>query len=46
LAADAPVFRSLFDAPTFAQFERQIAGYAFADAQVVLEQAAKGRGLA
>jgi len=45
LVSDLPRFRALFDAATLAQFEQHVNGYAFAEAQALLEQAAKDRGI-
>jgi two-component system sensor histidine kinase/response regulator len=45
LASDLPEFQALFDAATLAQFEQHIANYAFTEAQALLDQAAKDRGI-
>jgi signal transduction histidine kinase/DNA-binding response OmpR family regulator len=46
LDADRAAFRVLFDAPTLTQFERHIAGYAFTEAQILLDKAVLMRGIA
>jgi len=45
LASDLSQFQSLFDAPTLEQFEQHITNYAFAEAQALLDQAARDRGI-
>ena len=45
LASDLPQFQALFDTPTLARFEQYINNYAFAEAQALLDQAAKDRGI-
>jgi PAS domain S-box-containing protein len=45
LVSDQSTFRALFDATTLAQFEAHVAGYAFAEAQALLNQAVKERGV-
>ena len=45
LASDLSQFQVLFDAATLAQFEQYISNYAFAEAQALLDQAARERGI-
>lgn len=45
LITDHGQFRALFDPATLVQFEQHVNGYAFAEAQAMLDQAAKNRGL-
>jgi two-component system sensor histidine kinase/response regulator len=45
LASDLSQFQALFDAATLAQFEQYINNYAFAEAQALLDQAARDRGI-
>ena len=45
LASDHSQFQALFDAATLAQFEQHITNYAFAEAQAMLDQAARERGI-
>jgi hypothetical protein len=45
LASDFSRFQALFDAATLAQFEQHINNYAFAEAQALLNQAARDRGI-
>jgi two-component system sensor histidine kinase/response regulator len=45
LTSDLSQFQALFDAATFAQFEQHINNYAFAEAQALLDQAARERGI-
>jgi two-component system, sensor histidine kinase and response regulator len=45
LDSDRSAFRAVFDAAAFAQFERHISGYAFAEAQILLEEAVLARGI-
>ena len=45
LAADRAAFAAVFDAGAFTAFERHINGYAFAEAQLLLEQVVQARGI-
>ncbi|HKA18910.1 MAG TPA: response regulator [Blastocatellia bacterium] len=45
LESDRAQFQALFDAPTLELFEQHITNYAFAEAQALLDQAAKDRGI-
>ncbi|HZA36682.1 MAG TPA: response regulator [Vicinamibacterales bacterium] len=45
LDADRAAFRAVFDAATLAQFEHHVGSYAFAEAQVLLDQAARHLGI-
>jgi two-component system, sensor histidine kinase and response regulator len=45
LESDHSTFSALFDAATLAQFEQHIGSYAFADAKVLLADAALARGI-
>jgi hypothetical protein len=45
LASDHSQFQALFDAATLAQFEQHVTNYAFGEAQALLDQAAKERGI-
>ena len=45
LDADRAAFRALFDPPALARFEHCIRVYAFADAQLLLDQAVQARGI-
>ena len=45
LASDISRFQALFDAAMLSQFEQYINNYAFAEAQALLDQAARDRGI-
>ena len=45
LDGDRSTFQALFDPATLAQFERHIAAYAFADAQLLLDAAVLSHGI-
>jgi two-component system sensor histidine kinase/response regulator len=45
LDADRSAFRALFDAATLAQFERHVGSFAFAEAQALLDEAVRARGI-
>ena len=45
LDSDHSAFRAVFDAATLTQFERHINGYAFAEAQILLNEAMLARGI-
>jgi two-component system sensor histidine kinase/response regulator len=45
LASDRSQFNALFDAATLSQFEQHINNYAFAEAQALLDEAARDRGI-
>jgi two-component system sensor histidine kinase/response regulator len=45
LSSDRAQFQALFDAATLSQFEQHINNYAFAEAQALLDKAARDRGI-
>jgi PAS domain S-box-containing protein len=45
LDADRAAFRAVFDAATLAQFERHVGSYAFPEAEALLAEAARQRGI-
>ena len=45
LASDLSQFQALFDAATLAQFEQHVNNYSFAEAQALLDKAARDRGI-
>jgi hypothetical protein len=46
LEARQAALRPLFTAEAWGRFEQQVAGYAFTDAQALLEQVAREKGVA
>jgi PAS domain S-box-containing protein len=45
LGSDGARFRALFDPATLSEFEQHVAGYAFTEAQALLDRAARDRGI-
>jgi two-component system sensor histidine kinase/response regulator len=45
LDSDGARFQALFDPATLTEFEQHVAGYAFTEAQALLEQAVRARGI-
>jgi hypothetical protein len=45
LDSDGARFQALFDPATLTEFEQHVAGYAFTEAQALLDQAVRARGI-
>jgi hypothetical protein len=45
LGSDGASLRALFDPETFREFEQHVAGYAFIEAQALLDRVARDRGI-